>query len=186
MRHPKGLPDGLRGAFAEFWAAYPPRSPNPRALAETAFAAAIRDGATPEQLVGAARGYAAEVRAKGIGEAFVVHARTFLAQRRFQDYAATPAEGGSGSAAPEPIGAVAEPDHAWWPAFKGRVSAAEFRTWIMPLKLCGTAPAPFDTAILEAPSRFHRDMVRERFAEPLKAALGVKQVMLRFAGEPVR
>lgn len=172
-------PAELRPAFEAFWAAYPPRRPNPRVLAEAAFAAAVRAGAAPEALIDAARAYAAEVKAKGIGEAFVVHARTFLTQRRFEDYlVAVPAEIVASNN-------LAEPTHAWWPAMRGRVSPAEFRTWIDPLKLCGEV-TEWAVAIVEAPSRFHRDTVRERFVEPLKAALGVKTLVLRHVGEPVR
>ena len=173
-------PAELRSAFDAFWAAYPPRRPNPRVLAETAFAAAVRGGTAPEALIGAAGAYAAEVKAKGIAEAFIVHARTFLVQQRFRDYLVP--------ATPEPVVSnnLVEPDHPWWPSFKGRCSPGEFRVWIAPLKLCGTIPDPMSIGVLEAPSRFHRDTVRERFSEPLKAALAVRQLMLRAPGDPVR
>ena len=180
MKRGAPLPGELLGLFADFWDAYPYRRPNPRALAEAAFAAAVKAGAKPADLVAAAVAYAAECKAKGVAEAFVVHARTFLAQRRFEDYLA-PATG-QGVVSNK----LVEPDHPWWPAFRGRHSAVEFRTWIVPLTLCGTAPAPFDIAILEAPSAFHRDIVRDRYAKPLKVALRVKQLMLRHVGEPAR
>ena len=80
-----GLPKHLRDDFDIFWAAYPPRQPSPRALAEVAYARAVRDGATPDDLARAAARYADEVLAQRIEAAFVVHAATFLRQRRFLD-----------------------------------------------------------------------------------------------------
>ena len=58
-----GLPRGLRADFDAFWNAYPPRRPNPRALAEVAFAAAVRNGAAPEDLVRAADAHASGLAA---------------------------------------------------------------------------------------------------------------------------
>lgn len=168
------LPARLAPAFAEFWAAYPPRRPNPRALAEAAFAAAVKAGVKPAQLVAAARAYAAECQAKGVKEEFIVHARTFLAQRRFEDYLA-----------PAPADHVAdankmvEPAHAWWPAFRGWITPAGFAQWIAPL-VWVVESEDFDTGrrnvTLRAPSAFHRDHVRERYLEPLKAALGASRI----------
>lgn len=169
MKRGQALPGELLGIFADFWAAYPYRRPNPRALAEAAFAAAVKAGAKPADLVAAAVAYAAECKAKGVAEPFVVHARTFLAQRRFEDYLA-PAPGGQ-VVAP---GAVDEPVHPWWPAFRGRISPADFTRWIAPLVWeVETTDEAFctESVTLSAPSAFHRDYVRERYAEPLKAAL---------------
>jgi hypothetical protein len=173
MKRGDALPGELRGIFAEFWEAYPHRRPNPRAVAEGAFAAAVKAGAKPADLVGAAAAYAAECRAKGIAEAFIVHARTFLAQRRFEDYlGAVPAPAAASSS-------PAEPDHPWWPAFRGRVSPAAFAHWIVPLACMGGSTDADGRALsvtLSAPSAFHRDYVREHFAEALKAALGCPRI----------
>jgi len=49
-----GLPKHLRGDFDIFWTAYPARKPNPRALAEVAYARAVREGAVPNDLARAA------------------------------------------------------------------------------------------------------------------------------------
>ncbi len=174
MRRGVTLPAELAPAFAEFWAAYPPRRPNPRALAEAAFAAAVKAGATPKQLVAAAGAYAAECRAKGVKEEFIVHARTFLAQRRFEDYLA-PA---TANHLPE-TSKMVEPAHPWWPAFRGWITPAGFAQWIAPLVCVGGVTdgegRPLN-ATLRAPSAFHRDHVRERYSEPLKAALGCSRI----------
>jgi hypothetical protein len=45
-----GLPRALEAGFARFWAAYPERKPNPRALAEKEFARAIKAGAAADAL----------------------------------------------------------------------------------------------------------------------------------------
>ncbi len=119
-----GLPRALEAPFAAFWAAYPERRPNPRALAEKEFARAIKAGAAADDLVAAAGAYAAEVKRLGTAMEFVVHAATFLRQQRWRDYLA-PAE---------PIGAPTvggvEPDHPLWPRLKGDLDAATFNAWI--------------------------------------------------------
>lgn len=171
-----GMTPVLRQQFDAFWAAYPPRRPNPRALAERAFVAAIGAGIRPEDLVAAAQGYAAECRRKGIAEDFIVHARTFLTQRRFEDYLRAPEA---------PIAAVAEaaPDHVLWDVLAGKMPAAEFRMWIAKLAVMGWIPG--ETGILIAPTRFHRDWVRQHHAVQLQAAMRVKTLIIE-APEDVR
>ena len=161
-----GLPARLRGDFEAFWAAYPPRSPNPRALAEAAFGKVVAEGAAPADLVAAAGAYAAEVKRKGIGEDFVVHARTFLSQRRFLDYLRPPAA--DAPAAPT----VRDVDHELWQAMRLHVSVGDFLRWIAPLAVVTHTEG--EAALLQAPTRFHRDWVRTNYAIPLKAALRVR------------
>lgn len=117
-----GLPRALEAAFARFWAAYPERKPNPRALAEKEFARAVKAGAAVDDLVAAASGYAAEIKRLGTANDFVVHAATFLRQARWRDYLTPKA----------PIGAPtgAEPTHPLWPAMKAHVDASTFNAWI--------------------------------------------------------
>jgi hypothetical protein len=162
-----GLPTRLRADFEAFWAAYPPRRPNPRALAEAAFAKAVQAGAAPSDLVAAATAYAAEVMRKGVGEDFIVHARTFLAQARFLDYLAAPAERAPAPRAPRP-----DPDHPLWRATLWGIGLVEFERWIAPLAVVTHSEG--DAALLQAPSRFHRDWVRQHYAVALKAALRVR------------
>ena len=122
------LPARLRGDFEAFWKAYPVRRPNPRALAEAAFARAVAEGAAPADLVRAAAGYAAEMKTLGTEPAFIVHAATFLRQRRFLDYL-----GAAGAEAPAKPGYSS--DHALWPALRGVITDVEFRRWIEPLEV---------------------------------------------------
>ncbi len=158
-----GLPRGLRADFDAFWKAYPPRRPNPRVLAEAAFAAAVRNGADPEALVRAADAYHAEVRKQGIGQEFVVHAATFLRQRRYEDYLRAPVA--------EAPAKAREPDHYLWPFLRDRISAADFRLWMEPLLVLWHSEG--HAALLIAPTRFHRDWLRQHHAVALKAALRV-------------
>jgi hypothetical protein len=163
-----GLPARLRTDFEAFWKAYPPRRPNPRALAEAEFAKAVRAGAVPAALVAAAGAYAAEVTRKAIAEDFVVHAATFLRQRRFIDYQAA-----AEPAAPAPAHRV-DPDHDLWPHLRGVVSDVEFIRWMQPLQvLAHTAGV---SAQLVAPTRFHRDWLRQHYAVLLKGALRVRRL----------
>lgn len=117
-----GLPRALEAAFARFWAAYPARTPNPRALAEKEFARAVKAGAAPDDLVLAAGGYAAEVKRLGTANDFIVHAATFLRQARFRDYLGSVLTAAA-AAAPS------EPDHTLWPAMKAHMDAATFMAW---------------------------------------------------------
>lgn len=167
-----GLPRQLRADFEAFWDAYPSRRPNPRALAETAFARAVAQGARPEDLVRAADGYCAEVRKMGIGQEFVVHAATFLRQRRFEDYLRPPV-------AEAPAPAAYSSDHALWPALRGVISDIEFRRWIEPLEVVGITEG--ESAMLRAPTKFHRDWIRQHYDLVLRPALRVRRLHVEVA-----
>jgi hypothetical protein len=159
-----GLPKHLGDDFDIFWAAYPPRKPNPRAMAEVAYARAVKDGAAPDDLARAAAGYAAEVKAQNIEAAFVVHAATFLRQLRFLDYlnAAPVAEKTSAS---RPLDRF----HPLYAAIRGAISDAEFIAWIQPLEIIACDEHGY--AMLHAPTRFHRDWVRQHYADVLRRAM---------------
>lgn len=161
-----GLPASLRGDFEAFWRAYPARRPNPRALAEAEFAKAVRAGAEPADLVAAAAAYADQVKKLGIAEAFVVHAATFLRQRRFLDYLS------AGDAPPAASVSQPDPDHPLWQATRGAISVAEFQRWIAPLVVVTHTEG--EAALLQAPSRFHRDWVRSHYRVQLRLALRVR------------
>jgi len=168
-----GLPTALRADFEAFWAAFPLRKPNPRALAEKAFAKAVKRGAKPADLIAAAGAYAAEVKRQGVAETFIVHARTFISQDRWQDYVPK-----GEAAAPSASASVA--DHPLWLALCSHLSEAEFRAWILPLKL--TRPQqPGEAALLVAPSRFHRNWIRQHHADRLRAALRVQTLSIEVA-----
>lgn len=69
-------------AFEAFWATYPPRSPNPRKLAEKAWSARVREGIAPQDLVDGAARYAAFVAHEKTPGRFIQQAATFLGPHR--------------------------------------------------------------------------------------------------------
>jgi hypothetical protein len=80
--------------FETFWRTYPSRGEhaNPKAPARKKFAAATKSGADPADIVRAARGYRARIRATGTDPRFVAQAVTWLSQERWTDPAVAPAE----------------------------------------------------------------------------------------------
>jgi hypothetical protein len=162
-----GLPKHLRDDFDIFWAAYPARKPNPRALAEVAYARAVKEGAAPDDLARAAAGYAAEVKAQNIEAAFVVHAATFLRQRRWLDYLNAEASA-PGWAAERRV----YEDHPLRAVTCGRISDADFIAWIAKLEIAVWEPGK--RAVLIAPTAFHRDWVRGYLAGEIRASMQVR------------
>jgi len=86
--------------FEDFWKAYPKRQgANPKAPARALFAAAVKAGADPGDIVAGARRCAEQDRDK-IGTRFIPQAVTWLRDRRWEDYAgAHDAAGGTTAAA---------------------------------------------------------------------------------------
>jgi hypothetical protein len=157
-----GFPAALTEAFAAFWAAYPLRRPNPRAAAAVVFARVLRQGnLRPEQLVAAARAYAAEVQERGIAEAYIPHARTWLHRGYYLDYLA-PAD----TTAPGPVPAPPEPVHYLWPAMRQHMDAATFRAW---LGKCTVADVNGGWRLI-APSAFVAARIRGEYLAPLHQA----------------
>jgi hypothetical protein len=163
-----GLPLALVAAFARFWAAYPERTPNPRALAEKEFARAVKAGAAADDLVLAAGGYAAEVKRLGTANDFIVHAATFLRQARWRDYLAPPALIGTPASG-------AEPTHALWPAMKKHMDASTFTAWIGR----GQAVEMDDGLVLITSHRVVAQRVRDDFLPLLRRAVG-KPINIHF------
>lgn len=169
-----GLPARLKEGFEAFWRAYPARRPNPRAKAEARFAIAAGQVRAPD-LVAAAEAFAAECRTMKIDGPFVPHAATWLSERRYLDY--------------PPFAALAaplhpsesEPDHAWWPTFRGRLGAYDFKVWIPQLSVLTHTEA--ETALVEAPTRFHADYVKQHYGSLVARALGVRRVEWTWVGQ---
>jgi len=76
-------------AFAQFWAAYPSRPGNPKKPAHEVWARLEKAGKLPEPglIVKAAQAYAAQVKAEKTEPRFVAHARTWLNQERWNEFA---------------------------------------------------------------------------------------------------
>lgn len=169
----KGFPADLSASFAEFWLAYPERVPNPRSLAATEFARAVRGGATPAQLIAAAAAYAAEVKRLGTANDFIVHARTFLRQQRWQDYLSSAS--GPTSAPP----GMPAPVHPLWPVLKPHMDASTFTAWI---GRCAVIQHTSERLILRAPSSFIAARMRTDFIPLIRRALdlgGTFQIVLQ-------
>lgn len=166
-----GLPRALREGFEAFWRAYPQRRPNPRALAEAAFTRAVQDGATPEQLVSAAAAYAAECREKAIGEAFIVHASTFLRQRRWMDYLDAPL-------ATRDAGQPYEPRHELWPLLRPHLDRATFLVWIGRCQVNESSP---ERLHLMAPTGFVARHVEQEWGALLKRVTGARELVVEEA-----
>jgi len=80
------VPDG----FAEFWTAYPPRKNSSKSDARTAYAAALKKGADPAEIIAGAKLYAADRAGKDAQ--FTAHATTWLHGKRWEDALAAPVE----------------------------------------------------------------------------------------------
>lgn len=78
-------PDG----FAEFWTTYPPRKNSSKSDARTAYAAALKKGANPADILAGAKVYATDRH--GQDPQYTAHARTWLHGQRWEDALATPA-----------------------------------------------------------------------------------------------
>jgi len=78
--------------FEDFWKAYPKRKgSNPKSLARTKWDRALKNGATAEQIISAAKSYRDELSETGkIGTEFVCMAATWINQKRYEDYEPTP------------------------------------------------------------------------------------------------
>ncbi|MGZ8406917.1 MAG: hypothetical protein ACXWVJ_02710 [Caulobacteraceae bacterium] len=150
----KPVAPAVEDAFRRFLEAYPPRRPNPRAPALEVFSRRVREGvqsgraSMAEDLVLASAAYAQEVKALGTCSEFVPHARTWLSQRRFLDYAPF--------AEAEP---KAEPAPAAHPLdfMRVRISEAEFASWIEPLSVA----AEGDVTTITARTRTGQDRIRD-------------------------
>lgn len=165
----RDLLGGLDDPFARFWAAYPKRTPNPRARAAAEFARAVRRfGVRPHELIEAARAFAAEQARLAVRPEYIPHARTWLAQERWRDYPPfAPAVEEAAPALEVPPEVAA---HAWW-STAGRLGVAphEFRAFLAPLVV--REWHAYERATVLAPSRFVADTVRARFLPVLARVL---------------
>ena len=153
------VPASVQAAFDRFWAAYPPRADNPKKPAMKVFADLVAGGADAEALVRAAGAFAAHVKSQGFDPKITPHARTWLAQERFEEWAtdalvSAPATGPS-------------PDHPL-AALHGRIGDAAWASYIAPLVITVSFPG----ARVEARTRFALDRVRQSWGRDIEAVLG--------------
>jgi len=108
-------------AFEAFWNVYPKRPDNPKAAARLVFERRVREGADPTVIVAAAGRYAVFVEVMKVDSPFIPHARTWLSQRRWEDYPEPPAAPAPRETAVHPLG--------WLGAVIG---ADAFASWVAP------------------------------------------------------
>lgn len=113
----------ILAAFERFKAAYPVRPVNPWAPARAIFERLVKSGEDADDLVGSARAFAADCAKLKTDPMFIPHARTWLAQRRFEDFAPIP----------EPQLEVAPPHPL--DGLRPFVGKAYFDSWLRPLRV---------------------------------------------------
>ena len=168
------LPASLVPAFAQFWAAYPPRRPNPRAEAEAEFARAVRAGVAAQDLVQAAGAYAALCRSKGTAEDFIVHASTFIRKGRWRDHVGEDAQLATPAPAPKPPVEVPADAHHPLAELRPRLGPTDWRLWILPLEVVTHTEG--QRALIAAPSRFHAAHVRAQHYASIRSVLRVDEL----------
>jgi len=107
---PKKWNDDLEKSFEAFWTEYPPAKVNPKSPAREEFAKAVAGGADPEALTKAATSYRHSLLDDDAP--LPCHARTFLHQRRWEDFEPEESDGTYRAATPE--------EKAAWKAVTGR------------------------------------------------------------------
>jgi hypothetical protein len=86
--------------FDRFWNAYPRRDgANPKAPARKAFIAAVKAGTAPEAIIAGAL-HCAEADSEKVNTPYIPQAVRWLRDRRWEDYAPCPANGGAGPPQP--------------------------------------------------------------------------------------
>lgn len=150
----------LHAAFGAFWAAYPRRPGDARAPAGVLFTALVQAGEDAGALVASAGVFADHCRAQGIAAKFIPMARTWLHQRRFEDFAASASD-----SAPSPQSPAADHPLAFLVEDAGE---AAFASWIAPLRVENRAGSP--TVI--ARTQLALDRVRKDWGRPIAARLG--------------
>lgn len=165
MRRLTDKPPEYTSEFLAFWQAYPHRPGNPKARAAHAFAELVAEGIEPSRLAQAAGRFAADCRRRGLAADYIPHARTWLAQRRYEDYEAE---------ADDERTASAEPAGGLWPALQGLMTPAEYRSWIEPLSV----EIDGDHATVTAPSKFAAQRIASQYDAVLRKALGVRHLTI--------
>lgn len=155
----KAVSEAVQAGFDRFWAAYPPRRDNPKKPALKVFVELVEAGADMEALVRAAGAFAAHVKSQGFDAKFTPHARTWLAQERFEEWA-TDALASAPATGPSP-------DHPLEPLYP-QIGAAAWASYIDPLVITVIFPG----ARIEAPTRFALDRVRQNWGRDIEARLG--------------
>jgi hypothetical protein len=149
----------LAEAFEGFWAAWVSRPENPKAAARLVFERRVREGVDATAIVAAAGRYAAFCAKTKKDGPFIPHARTWLSQRRYEDYF----EDASASAA----AARPTPEHplAW---LKPKIGNAAWASWIAQLAV----ETRDETTTITARTTIALDHVRSEWGYLIRAHYG--------------
>lgn len=156
----KPVPKAVQDAFARFWSAYPPRADNPKKPALKVFAQLVEEGADAEALIRAAGAFAVHVKSKGFDEVWTPHARTWLAQERFEEWMTADVPASARPVGPSPEHPLA--------ALYPQIGAAAWASYIAPLVLAFDGEA----VTITAPTRFGLDRVRRDWGRAIEGVLG--------------
>lgn len=153
----------VRTAFDRLMTAYPARGDNPRAPALAVFARLVATGEEPEALIRAAGRFAEVMKAEGREPRMIPHTRTWLSQRRFDDYLTDVPASAPGDA-PRP-----NPEHPlFWLA--AEIGEAAWLSYIGPLTVEEEAGMP----LIVARTAFQLDRLRKAgWQAMIEARLGV-------------
>jgi hypothetical protein len=154
----KPLSKPLQEAFDALWKAYPHPPRDPKAAARDLFSRRVSELADPAEFAAAAQRFAQACRRDKVDPKFIPHCRTWLSQRRYEDFleeAQPPAA--ADLAADHPLGAM-----------RGEIGAEAWNSWIAPL----TVERRADGAAVLARTRFVRDEVKRRFGTRIEQLLG--------------
>lgn len=158
MKAPAVKP-AVKAAFERMMAAYPARGDNPRTPALVAFARLVEEGEDPESLVRAARHFAQVMKAEKRDARMIPHTRTWLSQRRFDDYVDAPASADTGQPSP---------DHPLAFMFD-EVGAAAWASYFAPLAIRQDA----DALVIETRTSFALEKIRRAWWDrQIEARLG--------------
>lgn len=154
----------VQTAFDALMKAYPARGDNPRAPALVVFARLIAEGDDAEMMVKAAGRFAAVLKAEAREARMIPHTRTWLSQRRFEDYL-------TDDQASAPTGP--KPDHPlFWLA--AEIGDAAWMSWIAPLTVEKGKWGYDPCMVVRAPTLFALKRVQQDYGDMIRAQLGVE------------
>lgn len=126
---PPAVSSKVKAAFDRLMKAYPVRGDNPRTPALVVFARLVELGDDAEVIVAAAQRFAAVMKAEKRDARMIPHTRTWLSQRRFDDYADALASADEGQPSPDhPLAFMVE-----------QIGLSAWRSWLAPLSIDLTA-----------------------------------------------
>ena len=157
------VPAAVQAAFERLMDAYPARGDNPRTPALAVFARLVETGDDPEAIVRAAVRFDQVMTAEKREKRMIPHTRTWLSQRRFDDYL-TDAPASAGDALPNP-------EHPL--AFMAEdTGLASWRSYLEPL----TVETIDGAIVITARTRFALDHIRKAWWDrQIEARLGPVQ-----------